>query len=164
MYFRQFVLNKILAPDVSTMEILNPKFGTVPKKNSSIYGQQIASSTFLRNWKSCSFWPALWNNDKIYLKTVGSGKIFQKFCWKNCSVFYICIKLFRTQLKMAQQTNFVKLNIMQIKILSFWLSKPILLNEIKSQTWTNANQRSIHLIWVIFALKEALLKNINSKF
>ena len=33
--------------------------------------------------------------------------------------FYICIKLFGTQLKMAQQTNFVKLRIMQIKILSF---------------------------------------------
>ena len=32
---------------------------------------------------------------------------------------YICIKLFQTQLKIDQQTNFVKLSIMQIKILSF---------------------------------------------
>ena len=53
------------------------------------------------------------------LKNCRGRKIFSKFCWKNRTFFYICIKLFRTQLKMAQQTKFVKLTSMQIKILSF---------------------------------------------
>ena len=45
---------------------------------------------------------------------------------------------------MAQQTNFVKLSIMQIKILNNWYGKFILIYEIKSQTLANANRRSIH--------------------
>ena len=44
---------------------------------------------------------------------------------------------------MAQQTNFVKLSIMQIEWLNFRLGETILVFEMKSQTWTNANRRSI---------------------
>ena len=53
---------------------------------------------------------------------------------------------------MAQQTNFVKLSIMQIKILSFWLGKPILLYKIKRQTCTNANQR-VYISELLFSKK-----------
>ena len=45
---------------------------------------------------------------------------------------------------MAQQTNFVKLSIMQIKILNNWFGKFIFVYEIKSQTLANANRRSVH--------------------
>ena len=79
---------------------------------------------------------------------------------------------------MAQQTNFVKLSIMQIKILNNWFGKFIFVYEIKRQTLANANRRSVYF-WdslcknnqnfkakwqnVILVLKEALenLKNIN---
>ena len=128
------------------------KLAPCQENSRSIYGQQIGSRTFLRNWKLYLFWPALWNNDKIYLKTVGAGKFF-KIMLEKLHFFYICIKLFQIQLKLAQQTNFVKLSIMQINILSFWLGKPILLYVIKSQTLTNANQRSIHF-WATLCEKK----------
>ena len=76
--------------------------------------------------------------------------------------FYIFIKHFRTQLKMAQHTNFVKLSIMQIKILSFWLGQPSLLYEIKRQAWTNANPRSIHF-WATLCEKTSILKSLITK-
>ena len=72
---------------------------------------------------------------------------------------------------MAQQTNFVKLSIMKIKILNNWFGKFIFVYETQSQTLANANRRSVHL-WdtlckttskfqskitkVILVLKEAL--------
>ena len=150
MYFRQFVVNKILAPDVFDYgDSKSESWHRTIKNSRSIYSQQIASRTFLRNWKSRLLWPALWNKNKIYLTTVKAGKCFQNYAGK-LHFFYICIKLFRTQLKMAQQTNFVKLSIMQIKILCFWLGKPILLYEIKCQTWTNAYQRGIHFWATLF--------------
>ena len=46
---------------------------------------------------------------------------------------------------MALGTNFVKLSIMQIKILSHWFGKFIFVYEIKSQTLANANRRSVYL-------------------
>ena len=79
---------------------------------------------------------------------------------------------------MAQQTNFVKLSIMQIKIWNNWFGKFIFVYGIKSQTLAYANRRSVHF-WdtlcktiqnlkaklqkVILVLKEALenFKNIN---
>ena len=79
---------------------------------------------------------------------------------------------------MAQQTNFVKFSIMQIKILNNWFDKFIFVYEIKSQTLANANRRSVYF-WdtlckknqnfkaklknVILVLKEELenLKNLN---
>ena len=45
---------------------------------------------------------------------------------------------------MAQQTNFVKLSIMQIKILNNWLGKFIFVYEIKIQTLANTNRRSVY--------------------
>ena len=47
---------------------------------------------------------------------------------------------------MAQQTNFVKLSIMQIKILNNWFGKFIFVYEIKSKTLDNANRRSVHFL------------------
>ena len=46
---------------------------------------------------------------------------------------------------MALGTNFVKLSIMQIKILSHWFGKFIFVYEITSQTLANANRRSVYL-------------------
>ena len=46
---------------------------------------------------------------------------------------------------------------MQIEILNFWLSKPILVYEIKSQTLTNANRRS-YISELLFAKKTQNLK------
>ena len=61
---------------------------------------------------------------------------------------------------MAKQTNFVKLSKMQIEILNFWLGKPILVYEIKSQTWTKANRRRIHLCAILCAKTQ----NLNAKY
>ena len=59
LYFRQFVLNKILAPDVFDYGDSKSESWHSAKNSRSISGQQIASRTFLRNWKSCLIWPAL---------------------------------------------------------------------------------------------------------
>ena len=63
---------------------------------------------------------------------------------------------FKTKQTMAQQTNFVKLSIMQIKILNNLFGKFILVYEIKRQTFANANRRSVHFL-------DTLCKK-NSKF
>ena len=116
------------------MEILNPKVGTVPKKIRVVFmvnKSPRALFSVIEN-RVCfgrRFKPII----KFTKQTVGAGKSF-KIMLKKLHFFYICIKLFRTQLKMAKQTNFVKLSIMQIKILSLWLGKPILLYEIKRQS------------------------------
>ena len=82
----------------STMEILNPKVGTMQKKFEKYLWLTHRPAHFFRNWKSCLFWPALLNNNKIYLKTVEAENNFQIYAEK-IALFYICIKIFQTQLK-----------------------------------------------------------------
>ena len=60
---------------------------------------------------------------------------------------------------MAQQTNFVKLSIMQNKILNNWLGKFIFVYEIQSQTLANANRRSV----LLFAKKTSKFKSLITK-
>ena len=57
---------------------------------------------------------------------------------------------------MAQQTNFVKLSIMQIEVLNFWFGKPILVYEIKAKL----GQTPIDGVYI----SELLFANKNSKF
>ena len=63
---------------------------------------------------------------------------------------------------MAQQTNFVKLSIMQIKILNNWFGKFIFVYEIKSQTLANANRRSVHF-WDTLCKKKIKILKLNNK-
>ena len=58
---------------------------------------------------------------------------------------------------MAQQTNFVKLSIMQIEILNIWFGKPILVYEIKSQTWATPID-GVYISELPFAQKTQNLK------
>ena len=117
MNFWQLVLNKILVPfsikfwylTLSTMEILTPKVGTVPKKIREV---------FMVNKSLCALFSVSKNRvvsanalkqKQFYLKPVGAEKSLQKLCCEN-RTFHICIKHFRTKLQMAQQTNFFKLS------------------------------------------------------
>ena len=119
MYFQLLVLNKILALDV---------FDYGDSKSEIWHRAKKIREVLMVNKSPRALFPVIENRVcfgrrfktiiKIYLKTVGAGNFFSKLCLKNLHFFYICIKLCRTQLKMAQQINFVKLSIMQIKILN----------------------------------------------
>ena len=88
-------------------------------------------------------------------------KIFSKLCWKNALFLHTClrtflrIKLVWTPLKMAQQTNFVKLSIIEIRIYSVfdWAS---LFSYMKYKYKVKLGPRPINAVYISelpFAMK-----------
>ena len=82
---------KFWLPPFSTMRILNPKVGTVPRKFEKSFGLQIAPATVLYRKIVISFRGAVVQINN-YLKTVKREKFF-KILLEKSRLYLICIEI-----------------------------------------------------------------------